>query len=99
MSSVSDGRSFPVQEYRRRKRKPHELLEKVCGFCDGPFSTRRKDRLYCSDTCRFRAWEQRKAGPPSLSLSTLIDALIEARASGDDTAIAAARQALDRWRP
>jgi hypothetical protein len=32
----------------------------VCCHCKDPFLTKRKDRKYCSNACKQKAWIQRK---------------------------------------
>lgn len=76
---------------------PETRQQKTCKYCDGPFLTRRKDRQYCSDKCRYNSWKADKEGP-RIAFSDLIDAYLNARESGDATALAAAKNALNGWR-
>lgn len=35
------------------------LHEKVCLECKKEFTAKRKDKVYCSQACNFKAWDKR----------------------------------------
>lgn len=62
---------------KRPSRVPGQ--QTTCGWCGRPFPLLRTGRLpkWCSDTCRHRAWEQRRALASGRAAVEVVDRVIE----------------------
>ena len=60
-----------------------------CGWCNGPITPRARGRIpkWCSDTCRKRAWEQKRAAESDRAAVEVVEPVVALRPSPSVTRV------------